>query len=778
MFMSTRQGSARARQGSDLPLEIYSSLVASLYSDPRTLVIGGLGSVGAAFITAWKTGDRSLFLCTAAMAVVICARAADVHAFRRQYQGATTIQAVRYWELRYVAGASVYVALMGVWCLLIFAKISDPFVQLISFSMVLVNMIGVTGRNFGSELLVSTQLTCAGIPMTVALFIMGNTYYAVFACVLFPFFLSIKSIADRLRRTLLDAVISARDVTLLADRFDTALNNMPHGLCMFDATGRLVVTNKRLAEHLNISSDDACPGTLARHLFMRFTAGTFSDSGAERQAAEFESRLSSRLTDDFVVSMRDGRTLSFTFQPMENGGSVVLVEDITERKNAEAKIKHLARYDSLTGLPNRCFFRDQMDEALASLKPDELCAVLFVDLDQFKQVNDTLGHPSGDELLCTVASRMRRIVRETDTVARFGGDEFVVLQKPLVRIEDAASMARRIVGVVQDTYEISGHQVVVGATIGIAVAPRDGLDADVLLKNADMALYRAKFEDRGSARFFMPEMDVQTQARRNLELDLRNAVAQEALEVFFQPLVNLRTRRISACEALLRWNHPQRGPVSPAEFIPIAEELGLIIEIGDWVLRQACIECAKWPGNVRVAVNFSPIQFRRGDLLRSVEEALAVSGLSPNRLEVEITESVLLQDTKSTILLLQKLRDTGIRISLDDFGTGYSSLSYLHKFPLHKVKIDRSFLSGISAKSRSLTLLRGIARLSAGLGMSVAMEGIETKEQLALIAREGSIEEAQGFLFSPAIAATQIRALLASTKPHDLVPVARSRSVA
>jgi diguanylate cyclase (GGDEF)-like protein len=416
-----------------------------------------------------------------------------------------------------------------------------------------------------------------------------------------------------------------------------------------------------------------------------------------------------------------------------------------------------------------------MEEALTSaLMYGESSAVLFVDLDQFKQVNDTLGHPAGDALLCEVADRLRRITGEADVLARFGGDEFVILCATAINDDEAAALADRIVDELEEPYDIDGHEVIIGASVGIAVSPRDGVDTDHLLKNADMALYRAKADGRGAWRFFKPEMDVQAQARRGLELDLRNALATNAFRLFYQPLINLKTKRISTCEALLRWPHPERGMVSPAEFIPIAEEMGLIIDIGRWVLREACRECGNWPKDVHVAVNFSPLQFRRGNVPEMIREVLAETGLEPHRLDVEITESVLLQDTQATHAALKQICDLGVQISLDDFGTGYSSLSYLHSFPLHKVKIDRSFLEGLESGGRSLILFRGIARLSAELGMIVAVEGIETQEQLALIASEPSIEEVQGWLFSAAIPGSQIRQLLFSSTP----PAALERQAA
>jgi diguanylate cyclase (GGDEF)-like protein len=382
-----------------------------------------------------------------------------------------------------------------------------------------------------------------------------------------------------------------------------------------------------------------------------------------------------------------------------------------------------------------------------------------MDLDQFKQVNDTLGHTRGDMLLKAVAERLQSTVRDADVIARFGGDEFVILQAPLHSLEQGEALAARVLKAVSGTYDLDGHKVVVTASIGIALATT-ALDPDQFLRNADMALYWAKAEGRGTWRWFETKMEANALARRNLELDLRHALESEAFELHYQPLFNLKTKRIMACEALLRWPHRERGMVSPAEFIPVAEEMGLIVEIGNFVLREACLECAKWPDDVRVAVNMSPIQFRRGNVAEGIRAALSAANLPASRLEIEITESVFLNDTDLTRHWLDELQEMGVRISLDDFGTGYSSLSYLHNYPLNKVKIDRSFLQGVDTSHRSLNLLRSVARLSADLGMSVAVEGIETEEQFNLVAQESSVEEVQGFLFGAAMPSSDIRAML------------------
>ena len=445
---------------------------------------------------------------------------------------------------------------------------------------------------------------------------------------------------------------------------------------------------------------------------------------------------------------------------MAGGGAVVLLEDITERRNAEARISHLARYDELTALPNRVNFRDEIGRLLATQHDaEQMSALLFVDLDQFKQVNDTLGHPCGDQLLCAVADRLREMLRPEDFVARFGGDEFVVFQQNIHSTEDAAGLARRIVDRLSERYKIDNHLVEIGASVGIAMTAR-GVSADTLLKNADMALYRAKADGRGTFCFFRDEMAQTVEARRILELDLRKALANEEFELYYPAAGQSQVGTdIATCEALLRWNHPVRGTVSPIDIIPVAEDMGLIVDLGRWILRKACMECMKWPEAVSVAVNFSPQQFHQRDILSEVRYALEVSGLPANRLEIEITESSLLRNTQLTHDVLSQLHALGVRISLDDFGTGYSSLCYLHNFPLQKVKIDRSFLEGIDS-DRPLTLLRGVARLSADLGMSVVVEGIETNEQLELISAEGTVTEAQGYLFSRPVPAVRVRQLL------------------
>jgi diguanylate cyclase (GGDEF)-like protein len=420
----------------------------------------------------------------------------------------------------------------------------------------------------------------------------------------------------------------------------------------------------------------------------------------------------------------------------------------------------MARHDALTDLPNRILFKERMEEALKLVRRGDRLAVLSLDLDRFKAVNDTLGHPVGDQVLQQVADRIRRTVREADAIARFGGDEFAVVQVGTAQPEGATVLAQRLIEALSASYEVDGHQVIIGCSVGVSVAPVDGALADQLIKKADLALYRAKMDGRGTYRFFEAEMDARMQARRTLELDMRKALATGEFEVAYQPIVATSAARINCFEALLRWRHPQRGMVPPSEFIPLAEEIGLMVPIGAWVIRQACRDAAAWPEDIRVAVNLSYVQFRSDQLPEIVASALAASRLAPSRLELEITEGVLVTEQGATLDLLHQLRRLGVKIVMDDFGTGYSSLSYVRSFPFDKIKIDRSFIHNIGQQS-SMAIMRAVTGLGEALGIATTAEGVETGEQLERVRREGCTE-AQGFLFSAGIPASELGPLIAA----------------
>jgi diguanylate cyclase (GGDEF)-like protein len=759
---------------------LYAALIDSMCQNFWPMLLGTLCTAVAAVLTALKTGNPLLWPCAVLIVGIGTLRAFQMRKYERRTAVLSFDQA-RHLEPRYAVGAMVYAGVLGVWSFLTIVGNDDAIAHMICVAVTIGYTAGGAARNYGRPKLIQYHILLACGPMSLALALHANFFYVSLAVLLALFFVGLKGINLSLHAIFVKALTSSFREAALAGQFDTALNNMPHGLCMFRADGRLAVMNHRFSEMMNLSDDLIQRGASAHDIV---AACVVSNSISATSGKMILSEIENTQAGDVITTDPDasrGRSLSWTFQPMAGGGAVVLVEDITERRNAEARISHLARYDELTALPNRVNFRDEIGRLLAIQQGAEhLSALLFVDLDQFKQVNDTLGHPCGDQLLCLVADRMREMLRPEDFVARFGGDEFVVFQQNITSTDDAASLARRIVDRLSERYKIDNHLVEIGASVGIAMTSR-GVSADTLLKNADMALYRAKADGRGTFCFFRDEMAQVVEARRTLELDLRRALANEEFELFYQPLVNVKSGRISTCEALLRWNHPVRGTVSPIDIIPVAEDMGLIVDLGRWILRKACMECMKWPEGVSVAVNFSPQQFHQRDVLSEVRYALEVSGLPANRLEIEITESSLLRNTQLTHDVLSQLHSLGVRISLDDFGTGYSSLSYLHNFPLQKVKIDRSFLEGIDT-DRPLTLLRGVARLSADLGMSVVVEGIETNEQLELVSTDGTVSEVQGYLFSKPVPATRVRQLLnvshGRRQPDESLTVMPSRSIA
>lgn len=538
------------------------------------------------------------------------------------------------------------------------------------------------------------------------------------------------------------------------DKLEAAISHLTQGLAMFGNDGRLVVCNPRLCEIFSLPHPE--PGTyhtdIAKRIGSLIAPGGNSITYEGMFALEPERRT-------LEILLRDGRWIAASFSALPGGGWIEGYFDVTEQHRAAEQIQFLARHDPLTSLPNRRVFNEVIVNECERAKRGASIAVLCLDLDHFKCVNDTLGHPLGDKLLKEAALRLRSNLRTTDTVARLGGDEFAIVQVEAEQPQGAMQLAKRIIEELSKPYFIDGHQIVVGTSVGIAMAPNDGTDADVLVRNADMALYRAKSDGRGTFRFFETGMDVAIQKRRRLELDLRRALKCKEFELHYQPLIDLASNRISSCEALIRWNHPITGRVPPDQFIPIAEEIGLIFEIGEWVLHQACATASAWAEHIGIAVNISPAQFKSPGLVQVVRSALQHSGLAPSRLELEITETVLLQDTDRTLAILHELRGLGVRIAMDDFGTGYSSLSYLRKFPFDKLKIDRSFVSDLGHASEAGAIVRAVTELAANLGMRTTAEGVETLDQREAL-EALNCSEIQGYLISPPVASKEISALL------------------
>ncbi|MET0191931.1 MAG: EAL domain-containing protein [Hyphomicrobiaceae bacterium] len=539
---------------------------------------------------------------------------------------------------------------------------------------------------------------------------------------------------------------------------DAALETMSQGLCMFDAEQKVVICNARYVQMYGLTMEQVKPGTTLKDIIaLRVANGLY----AQRKPDEYthDHIDPTQVPSNTIHELSDGRSIAVARRPMPGGGWVTTHEDITEQRRREARIAYMAHHDALTDLPNRVLMNERLELALARIRPGDIAACHLLDLDDFKNINDTLGHPAGDKLLRQISDRLRALVRSSDTIARMGGDEFAILQCGLTQPAAATELAQRIIEVVSEPYDIDGHQVVIGTSIGIAMGPHDGTTPDHLIRNADLALYRAKGEGRGTYSFFEPEMDGLMQARRAMETDLRKAHVAGEFELLYQPVVNLATDEISGLEALIRWRHPDKGMIPPSDFITLAEEMGLIEPISEWVLKQACTRGAHWPADLKIAVNLSPAQFRRPGLVDTVVGALAASGLPADRLELEITESSLLQNSEATLGMLYQLRELGVRIAMDDFGTGYSSLSYLQSFPFDKIKIDRSFVKDITDGIGSLNIVRAVTAMARGLGMTTTAEGVETPEQLEMIRAEGCTEM-QGYLFSRPIPAREVDDLL------------------
>jgi len=552
-------------------------------------------------------------------------------------------------------------------------------------------------------------------------------------------------------------------------RFDAALNNMTQGLVMLDSQLRVIVCNQRYIEMYRLSPEIVKPGVAMRDVMAHSCAlGNHPATTAERLYDDYAERLNKGGQHTLYRHLGDGRIIKLTHRPMEQGGWVITYEDVTERRKAEARVAHMAQHDALTDLSNRVLFRDKMADGLAEVAAhgDEM-AVLCLDLDNFKTVNDRLGHAVGDKLLRWVAARLRECAGPNDTVARLGGDEFAVLQRG-PQPQSAERLASRLVEIIGHPPPMENHIIHTGVSVGIAIAPDHGLDPDELMKCADLALYQAKARGRGVYQLFHPEMEALARSRHMLETDLRGALEAGEFHLVFQPQIRLGRSELTGFEALLRWNSAARGAISPADFIPIAEETGLIVPLGEWVLRSACAIAAKWPDHIRIAVNLSPVQFRARGLVAMVTSALAAAGLDPKRLELEVTETALIEDDEATVAILHQLRKLGVRVSLDDFGVGYSSLGYLRKFPFDMIKIDRSFVGTLGLSHESAAIVRTIASLGSNLGVETTAEGVETAEQLEFV-REAGCTAVQGFYFSKPCSAADVGRLIEQLNPMHRV---------
>jgi diguanylate cyclase (GGDEF)-like protein len=773
--MLIRKLLAIRKSDKELPRELKEALVDSLFAPFTSLLTGALagGVIGAA--VSWRSQDIGIFLCSLAVFAVGVARVVSARIYRR-HREAGRLEAVGRWEKIYECGAWAFSGMLGLMCFVSVLRSSDASIHLAVGATSIGYAAGITGRNAGRPLMAIAQVTLSALPLGLAMFLYGEPFHVVLGCVVVFFIVGMADITLGIREVIIQALVNTREKAMLAVKyeqqanlFDAALNNMSHGLCMFDRSKKLLVWNERFLEMMSFPPGSVQAGATAREILRRCLDSIDQPSlSARRLMLDIQRNLFRTPGSAYEISLPGRRIIALSQRLMADGGSVVIFEDISARKRDEARLAHMAQYDDLTGLPNRDTIYQRVREALMlSRRRAAQLAIHLIDLDRFKGINDSLGHPIGDGLLKAVGTRLRDVVG-TDTVARFGGDEFVVLQSPVFARAEATDLAHRMAVALAMPFEIGGHQIHIGGSIGVAMTPDGGFEVDELVKHADMAMYAAKADGRGDFRVFEPGMAEAAQTRRGLEIDLREAIARHELTVYYQPLVNLQTGRISGCEALLRWNHPERGDVPPTVFIPIAEETGLIVGITEWVLREACAEAVHWPTGVKLAVNLSPVHFRDARLPLVVGAALAHSHLAASRLELEITETALLRNTDATLSVVNQLRQLGVGMSLDDFGTGYSSLSYLRKFPFNKIKIDASFTQDLHSGEDSTAIIRAVASMGANLGMTIVAEGIETEMQLERVRSEGCTE-GQGYLLGRPMASEQIRRRLTMGQTEALL---------
>ncbi len=724
------------------------------------MIIGAaVTGLGALIITV-----QTRSLAPAALTLIIFAIVANRIHLIRQYRSRVHTDdpaEVRWLERSYVLGASAYLMSIGVLAFAAFAVSDDPFILTLSVSGAVTHALSIAVRNFAIRRGVWLQLSSVAVPLAAAFLVKGGMFLLLLPLLVAPLCIFIYDSARRLRNILLSEIAFRARSEKIAAQFDFAINNMSHGMCMISAEGRVLVSNNKFSEFLGLSPRRTLVGVRLASLIK--LAGRRGDAPGEafdrlRRAVEAPGSRCGPFAMEFETT--DERAFDITLTPNSRGGWVMVVHDVTAKRNADRAIDRMAHFDSVTSLRNRRSFEIALTTALAEpVEADRRVDVMFLDLDDFKQVNDSLGHTTGDKLLVEIAHRLNAAIGPRDLVARWGGDEFVILHHNDPSAPDTEALAQRVIDEVGRAVDIDGVEVIVGASVGTASAPDDGLTPDALLSNADIALYAAKADGRRRWRAFEKAMDTKIQVRRLVELELRAAVATDAFEVYFQPILDVATRRVVSFEALARWRHPVRGIVSPGEFIPIVEEIGLMEDFGAAVLRRACVACAAWPKHISVSVNLSPSQFRSRKIEAVIAEALEFADLPAHRLDLEITESTLLDDRGNTREALAALRARGCRISLDDFGTGYSSLSYLLSFPLDRIKIDRSFTMGLGLHERASILVESVAAMSGKLGMTVLIEGVETEQQMTVIEQLGSISEVQGFLFSPPIPLSGVSAL-------------------
>lgn len=727
-----------------LPDSVYKSVVSSLYADQTSLAIGILCCILVSIVLYFKTADSIQLVFASLFFFVGAVRLLFARSYNSSVSEDFSVQNHKIWEERYNISGSIYLSILGLWYIGCLIRLDDSYVQLASLSLILCYLAGIIGRNFASSKVVRTQVIIAVV------FIIGGTlafdrshgiYSVLLAFLLLPYLIATYKMSSSLRATLFKAEINSINNRTIANRFDVALENITHGIAMIDKSGTVVVANDRFMALAGMDDWAIVGCNISILQNVKINAHKFSNLGGY-----IEHCLNENEFEKSTFNLNSGVIIEAEYNSTIDGGVIVL-SDISKRKASEKVIIDLANLDALTGLINRRYFIQTVESYLKNNQGKSSSSMYFIDLDKFKEINDTLGHVIGDELLKVIGSRLKLLMPEDAILCRFGGDEFVMYCPGLVTLTDCTKFADRILKELKRPLIIKSNHIDISASIGIALSPVQGVDANSLLKHADVALYESKAQGRSTYTFYTDELGEALTKRRELETDLRKAVRNNEIELFYQPLFDAKKSTVIGCEALARWNHPVLGNISPGVFIEMAEEIGLIIPLGEQVLRKAMLECLKWPDHMRVAVNVSSIQFQKTDIYKTVKKLLDETGLPPSKLNIEVTESAMIDSVEDIKITLKQLSNLGIHISLDDFGTGFSSLSYLHALPFDKVKIDKSFVENCIASERSLILLKSVVDLIKRLGLKVVLEGIETQEQFKVLGRSIDVDEYQGYLF-------------------------------
>lgn len=737
---------------------VYRSLVISLFNENGTILTGAIASCAAVVMTATHIGSPVLWLIAFLTGAVGIARYCLGRAFNRIADpGSLSLSDIRKWDLRFSVGAIACTALLGAWCL--FASLpGDPFPRFISVVVTFANIVGICTRSSALPRLVNLQLITMVGPMVAGLYITGDEY-AVLGLLLIPFMFSLQRIAAAQRKILLDTIAQRQKAERLATQMHTALENVPQGVVMFDANGELEVSNGHIQSHTHRSALSLRGASADRMLTVLEKAGGADGADVLAIREWIHNSRERSIMHTMSIGHDERRVVRFRASRMVNGGFIATFEDVTREVVAENRIQHMTRFDRLTGLVNRSHLLFLLKEQMDQRRDDEAVVAMIINVRKFKKINDMMGYQVADLLLCEVAQRIEKVAGPDAICARFSSDEFMIVMRATGCEDLAVHTADLLEDAVNDTIMLHGRSVALSAKIGVSIA-RKQTTADELIKEAGLALAFAQNSDRHTWQMFDDAIGEQLEVKRQLEDSLRQAVEQGSFELNYQPIVDLKGKRVAVCEALIRWNHPTLGMVPPPTFLPVVEELNLMDELGAWVIRTACETCAGWSGNVGVAVNLSAAQFRNQGLISVVKSALADAKLDPERLELEVTETLMLHDVEEAIRQLNALKKLGVRISLDDFGTGYSSLSYMNQLPLDKVKIDRSFVTGLMSDTKSQTLITGISALGRGLDLTVVVEGVETLLELHRLMKHTQVDQVQGYLFSKPLDADTVGGLL------------------